>query len=161
MTEKNSLAGAITSEDVLGKDVIDARGAFIGVSDKLYLHPKTMKILGISVDKGFLRTGLIISANYVTEVTQYAILLNIEPSFRIKGMTVFGSAGGRIGTVLSVSLVNNSNTVQELIVKTTNSNIGTVAIPAKYLAQIEDNAFLNITTDELIRIHTPATKVKR
>ncbi len=150
----NAIKGAITSEDVLGKDVIDSQGAFLGVSDNLYMHPKTLKVIGISVDKGFMQKGFLIGANHIREVTEYAVFLTIEPSFRLKGMMVFGVQGGMIGIVKEVKLVPNTNNIQALVVKSSVKGIGTITIPSKYLGRMEHNIFLNITTPQLMKLKT-------
>jgi sporulation protein YlmC with PRC-barrel domain len=152
--ENPSVKDAITSEDVLGKDVIDSRGAFLGVSDKLYIHPKTLSVVGISVDKGFMRKGFLIGAGHIREVTEYAVFLTIEPSFRLKGMTVFGIEGGKIGTVKTVKLVPNTNTIQELVVKSSVKGLGTITVASEYLARMEHNVFLNITREKLVKLNS-------
>jgi len=151
--DNSIIKDVITSEDVLGKDVLDSRGAFLGVSDKLYIHPKTLKVVGISIDKGFMRKGFLIGSGHIREVTNYAVFLTIEPSFRLKGMTVFGVKGGKIGTVEAVELVPNTNTIQELVVKSSVKGLGTIKIASEYLARMEQNVFLNITTEELLKLN--------
>ena len=153
MIDNSIIKDVITSEDVLGKDVLDSRGAFLGVSDKLYIHPKTLKVVGISIDKGFMRKGFLIGSGHIREVTNYAVFLTIEPSFRLKGMTVFGVKGGKIGTVKAVELVPNTNTIQELVVKSSVKGLGTIKIASEYLARMEQNVFLNITTEELLKLN--------
>ncbi len=150
--EKNSprkdLDGAITSEDVLGKDVIDPRGTFIGVTDKLLLNPQTMEVLGISVDKGFLKKGLVIGSGHIKEVTPHAVLLATTPASQIKGMSVFCSEGTRQGIVQEVQLEENSNKILFLLIRT-----GTfgheIKIPAGAIEYIESNVMLNTTPEEL------------
>ena len=112
-----------------------------------------MKVVGISVDKGFMRKGFLIGSGHIREVTNYAVFLTIEPSFRLKGMTVFGVKGGKIGTVQEVKLVPNKNTIQELVVKSSVKGLGTIKIASEYLARMEQNVFLNITTDELLKLN--------
>ena len=153
MIENPSIKDAITSADVLGKDVIDSRGAFLGVSDKLYIHPKTLKIVGMSVDKGFMQKGFLIGSGHIREVMKYAVFLTIEPSFRLKGMTVFGVKGGKIGTVKAVKLVPNTNTIEKLVVKSSVKGLGTITIASEYLARMEQNVFLNITGEKLLKLN--------
>lgn len=145
------LRGAITSEDVLGKDVIDMNGVYIGVSDKFYLDPKTMQVLGISVDKGFLRKGFVISTNYISEVTKHAVFLNMGPSTLLKGKLVFGINGARIGKVASVELSHDTNEVAALVVKTGFFGITRVRISKEYIKSKDKNIFLNITKSELMK----------
>ena len=132
-----NLEGAITSEDVLGKEVIDKNGHILGVSDKLYIEPKTLRVLGISVDKGFLRKGMIISTPYIREVAKHAIFLTIQPFFLLKGKEVFGSHGGRIGKVTSVEAKGNSNDVAAIMV-------GDTRIPISEIDVIGKNIILTV-----------------
>ena len=68
----------ITSDDILGKDVIDTDGNFLGVVDKLFLNEKPLGVAAISVDKGFLDKGLVLSAEYIERVSKYAVFLKIS-----------------------------------------------------------------------------------
>ena len=153
MTENPSVKDAITSADVLGKDVIDSRGAFLGVSDKLFIHPKTLEVIGISIDKGFMQKGFLIGAGHIREVMEYAVFLTIEPSFRLKGMTVFGVQGGKIGIVKAVKLAPNTNTIKAIVVKSSLKGLGTVTISSEFLDRMEQNVFLNISSEKLLEMN--------
>lgn len=133
---------AITSEDLLGKDVIDPSGTFVGVADILYLDPKSLEFIGISVDKGFLRTGLVIGAEYIREVTAHAVLLNTRPVFRIKGMSVFDAHGKKLGTVKEVVLSQSKNEIEELLVATSKLSKKAESVPASIIDRIDENVFL-------------------
>jgi len=147
-TRPEELDQAITAEDVLGKDVIDPRGTFIGVTDKLLLSPKTMEVLGISVDKGFLKKGLIIGVGHIKEVTPHAVLLSTTPASQIRGMQVFCSDGSKSGVVEAVILKENSNAIHYLEVRT--GTFGhTILIPPTAIDYIESNVMLNTTPEEL------------
>ena len=54
---------AITSDDLLGKDVIDLGGKFIGISEKVLIDPDSLDFIGIGVDKGFGKTCYIQFSN--------------------------------------------------------------------------------------------------
>jgi len=152
----NALEGAITSEDVLGKDVIDSNGLFLGVSDKLYIEPKTMRVLGLSVDKGFLRKGMIIATTYVREVAKHAIFLNIQPLFLLKGKQVFGCHGGKVGKVTAVEAVGDTNGIAAIMV-------GKSRIPMRDIDMIGKNIILSITAEEvkvLVRTKKDSAKMK-
>lgn len=138
----NVLEGAITSEDVLGKDVIDSNGVFLGVSDKLYIEPKTLRVLGISVDKGFLRNGMIIATPYIREVAKHAIFLNIQPLFLLKGKEVFGCHGGKVGKVTAVESVGDTNDVAAIMV-------GRSRIPMRDIDVIGKNIILTIPAKDV------------
>jgi sporulation protein YlmC with PRC-barrel domain len=142
----DELEGAITSEDVLGKDVIDVKGAFIGVSSALHLDPKSLQVLGLSVDKGFLRKGLVIGADYIKEITPHAVFLSVRPAFQLKGMKVFDSEGSVVGTVHEVTLEDERNEVLALIVKRGSKEL---VIPANLISSVEDNVFLSVKSEDI------------
>jgi len=138
----NALEGSITSEDVLGKNVIDSNGRFLGVSDKLYIEPKTLRVLGVSVDKGFLRKGMIIATHYIREVAKHAIFLNIQPLFLLKGKQVFGCHGGKVGKVTAVEAVRDTNDVAAIMV-------GRSRIPMRDIGVIGKNIMLTIPAKDV------------
>ena len=146
----NAIEGAITSEDILGKNVIDSNGRFLGVSDKLYIEPKTMLVLGISVDKGFLRKGMIIATSYVREVAKHAIFLNIEPLFLLKGKEVFDCHGDEVGKVTDVESVRDTNKIAAI-------KVGQIRIPWRDIDVIGENIILSIPTK---KIHVPIKEKK-
>ena len=50
----------ITSDDILGRDVIDIDGRIIGVADRLLFNPRSLTFVGISIDRGIMKKSLII-----------------------------------------------------------------------------------------------------
>jgi len=147
--ERKKLIGAITSEDVLGKDVLDSEGKLLGVSDKFYLDPKTLRVLGLSIDKGFLRSGLIISTDHVREVAKHAVFLNAQPVTRVRGMEVFDSDGARVGVVRYIELADDLNVIDAVLVKTGIFHNGKLRIPKRHIKKIETNVLLSITKAQL------------
>jgi sporulation protein YlmC with PRC-barrel domain len=138
----NAIEEAITSEDVLGKDVIDSNGLFLGVSDKIYIEPKTLRVIGVSVDKGFLRKGMIIATPYIREVAKHAIFLNIQPLFLLKGKEVFDCHGGKVGNVTAVEAVRDTNSVVAIMV-------GRSRIPVRDIDMIGKNIMLAIPVKDV------------
>lgn len=141
-------SNAITSEDILGKDVLDRDGVLVGVVDRLYLNPETVEILGFSVDKGFLRDGLIIGTDHIQEITAHAVFLSIRPSFRLRGASVFGVDGGLVGTVSEVVLASDSNEIAELVVRVRRKQ--SVRIPKEIIDTIDENVLLSVSLDEVL-----------
>ena len=142
------LQGAITSDDVLGKDVIDSKGVFLGVSDKLYIDPKSMAVLGISVDSGFLKKGFIISTQYVHEVVNHAIFLNIQPASSFKGKVVLDCNGTKVGIIKNIELIDDTNDIASFFVKPGFFR-RKIRIPVKFMKNLDKSLFLSITKDEL------------
>ncbi|MBX4196004.1 PRC-barrel domain-containing protein [Candidatus Pacearchaeota archaeon] len=107
---------AITSDDVLGKEVIDMNGEFLGVVETLFIHPQNIEVIGIQIDKGFLRRGLLIGKDHIEKVTPHAVFLKIKPAVSVKGMKVFDSDGKDIGTVMGLSVKQGTNEIDNLAV---------------------------------------------
>lgn len=134
------LDNAITSDDILGKDVIDSEGEFLGVVENIFIDPETVELAGISIDKGLLKNGLLIGKNYIKNIAPHAIFLKIQPAFNLKGMFVFDAEGKKIGIVHDVKLYGNKNEIENIIVK---SSLGEATISSKYIKNVGDNVFLN------------------
>lgn len=142
------LRNTITSDDVLGKNVIDSEGEFIGVVEMLHLNPDMVEVVGITIDKGFLRKGLVIGKEYIERVAPHAVFLKIRPAFKLKGMIVFDEKGDEIGIVSKVVLHEHKNQIDALIVKS-NAFKKEIPIQADLIKTIGDNVLLNIEKKDL------------
>lgn len=149
ITGKN-LDNAITSEDVLGKKVIDAAGRFIGVSEKVLIDPNDLTLLGISIDKGALYKSVVVGKSYVERVTPDAIFLKIPLAFEIKGMTVFDKEGKNIGVVKEIALYEMRNTIKTLYVKTSLFS-DLLEIKSEDIDLIGTNVILKVSQKEIIK----------
>lgn len=140
----------LTSDDILGKDVIDTNGEFIGITDKIYFDKKTVECLSISVDKGFLRKGFIIGKDYISRITKHAIFLNIQPVFSLKEMIVFDVNGTYIGEVMKVQLQESKNIVDSILVKTKLfKGTKTITIQSSDILNVHKNIVLKKEYSEL------------
>lgn len=145
------LSKTLTSEDLLGKDVIDFDSTLIGVVEKVLIDPKTLDFVGISIDKGFLKKGLTIGRNYIDEIKEHAVFLKIRVSYEVKGKIVFDSEGKTIGRVSSLELYENMNKIISLAVKKDNFFFPgkEINIPARYIKNIGDNVMLSVRKEDL------------
>ena len=112
-----SLERSITSEDILGKDVIDKEGKFIGVVEKVLIDPIKMEFIGIEIDKGFLKNGFSVGKSYLEKLTEEAVFLKIRIVYEIRGMKVFDKIGEELGKVYKIELVGNKNQLKKIYVK--------------------------------------------
>lgn len=137
------IGNAITSDDVVGKDVIDADGEFIGVVEMLHIDPLAVEVVGITIDKGFLRKGLVIGKDYIERVASHAVFLNIKPAYKLKGMMVFDSEGENLGIVTKVNLIDKKNIMKSIVVK---SGVlkKEIVIPSEFIKNIGYNVLLNV-----------------
>ncbi len=154
MSSQKSISGkeideAITSDDVLGKDVIDADGRFIGIVEKVFIHPDKLDFVGISVDKGFLKKGFSIGKDLIARVATHALFLKISVSYEIKGMNVFDKDGKEIGKVTGIALIGSGNEIDAIDVY---SDKGKLRVHSKYIDRAGYNIILN-ASEEDIRNH--------
>ena len=155
MTQKSisgrDLSKTLTSEDLLGKDVIDFNSTVIGVVEKVLIDPKTLDFVGISIDKGFLKKGITIGRNYIEEIKEHAVFLKIRVSYEVKGKFVFDSEGKMVGRVSSVDLYENMNKIVSLMVRK-NSLLFSgkqMIIPSRYIRTIGENVMLSVKKEDL------------
>jgi sporulation protein YlmC with PRC-barrel domain len=150
---RNDLSGAndklklISSDDILGKDVIDVDGSNIGIVDVVHIDPDNLDFAAISVDEGFLRSGLTVGKRYIQRITPHALFLNIRPAFAMRGMLVFDSMGALVGKVKDIELVQRQNVIKELVVS--HGLFGKQMVPGELIAKVGHNIFLNVTRLEL------------
>ena len=146
------LSKAITSEDILGKEVIDAEGAFIGVAEKVFIDPKYLDFIGIAVDKGLIRSGLTIGKSYIDKIEDHAIFLKIRVVYDIKGKLVFDKDGKKVGTVSSIDLYGSKNKLKNIYVRPYSFLFSfgeKIVISEDYIDTIGDNVILNVTVNQL------------
>lgn len=145
------LSKTLTSEDLLGKDVIDFDSTIIGVVEKVLIDPKTLDFVGISIDKGFLKKGITIGRNYIEEIKEHAVFLKIRVSYEVKGKKVFDSEGKIVGKVSSLELYENMNKIVNLIVKEDSLLFPSkeILISSRYIKTIGENVMLSIKKEDL------------
>ena len=112
-----SLSNGITSEDILGKEVIDLDGRFIGVVEKVLIDPIELNFIGIEVDKGFLKKGLSIGKSYIARISDAAVFLKIKVVYEIRGMSVFDKIGAKVGVVSNIELWGEKNKIKKIYIK--------------------------------------------
>src|SRR3989338_7108160 len=127
------LSKTVTSEDLLGKEVIDLDGSFIGVVEKVLIDPHKLDFVGISIDKGFLRKGFTLGKGYIDKITPHAVFLKIKVSYDVKGKIVFDNEGWIVGKVSSIELYKNKNKIISLIVRPNIFAKKEIVIPAGHL----------------------------
>ncbi|MBR9690471.1 hypothetical protein GOV08_02190 [Candidatus Woesearchaeota archaeon] len=98
----------ITSDDILGKDVVDTQGDVLGVIQKLHIDKRNKQILGITVDQGFMRPDLFIGLEHIAQFGVDTVFLNTYPKNKMKGMDVINSQGKKIGVVISLDFAGKN-----------------------------------------------------
>ena len=152
MPQKNisgkDLSGTVTSDDLLGKDVIDADGKIIGVSEKILIDPINLNFVGIGIDKGVLSKGLTIGKGYIRNITKHAIFLKIRILHELMSMLVFDNHGRKIGKVKKVVLHGSRNKLNYIEVKSGFFR-KLITVEEKYIQKIGDHIILNLDKEKL------------
>jgi len=154
MTQKaisgRDLGKTLTSEDLLGKEVIDFEGTIVGVVEKVLIDPKSLDFVGISIDKGFFKKGLTVGRSYINEIKEHAVFLKIKVSYEVKGKTVFDSDGRIVGKVSSLEIYENMNRIVSLVVKKSYLFWGKeILVPANSIKTIGEGVMLSVKKEEL------------
>jgi len=145
MNPQRSISGreideSITSDDVLGKDVIDADGRFIGIVEKVFINPNKLDFVGVSVDKGFLKKGFSIGKDLIDRVATHALFLKVSVALEIRGLRVFDKDGKDLGKVVGIALIGSGNDIDAIDVVGTQK----LRIKSKYIERVGYNVLLNI-----------------
>lgn len=97
----------ITSDDILGKDVIDTDGQVLGIAQQLRIDKRSKKIQGLMVDQGFMKADLFIGLEFIQNFGVDSVFLNTTPKPKLKGLKVYGRYGKKVGTIIKVEEENN------------------------------------------------------
>ncbi len=137
----------ITSEDILGKNVIDSEGSIVGVAEKVFIDKKTLDFIGVSVDKGLFKKGVVIGKDYLDRIEEHALFLKTSIMFELKGLKVFDKNGKEVGKIKEVKLIGSRNSIKEIIVAS--GLLRAISISPGHISTIGENVILNVTKEEL------------
>lgn len=129
----------VTSDEILGKEVVNNEGEIIGIVQKIHLNRYSKEIIGITVDEGFMKPDLFIGVENVKLFGIDAVFLNTSSDLKYRGLDVFSSEGEIRGTVYEVVKYPKSGKIKEIVVK---KGLKTVIVPAKDIKSIGLNVIL-------------------
>ncbi|MFP4403437.1 MAG: PRC-barrel domain-containing protein [Candidatus Woesearchaeota archaeon] len=138
----------ITSDDILGKDVIDSKGNLIGIITKLHIDKKKKKIIGMSIDTGFLKATLFVGINLIINFGIDTVFISHTPKTKYLGLLVFDRKGDYIGKIVNVAMIDENKEIDYLIVKT--KFFKKITINNKNIKLIGRNIILNDLKKEII-----------
>jgi sporulation protein YlmC with PRC-barrel domain len=95
---------SITSDDILGKEAVDPDGTVLGIVMKLHIDKQEKKLLGMTVDQGFMKPDLFIGMQHIKHFGVDAVFLSTAPADKLKGLEVLTADGKHIGRVKDVKL---------------------------------------------------------
>ncbi len=104
----------ITSDDILGKEAVDSEGEILGIVTKVHISKEAKKLLGMTVDQGFMKPELFIGLHYIKNFGVDAVFLNKVPTDKFRGLDVLTSKGVILGRVKSVKAKRHK--VQEIVI---------------------------------------------
>jgi len=108
MNKKSANKNIITCDEILGKDAIDPDGSSLGVITKVHVDKKDRKLVGITVDMGFMKPDLYIGINYVKQFGIDAVFLKKVPHHKFKGLKVLSEGGELVGKVKNIVTENKN-----------------------------------------------------
>ena len=97
----------ITSDDILGKDAVDPDGEVLGVITKMHIDKGNKKIVGITIDMGFMKPDLFIGLNYIKNFGIDSVFLSKIPTSKYVGLKVIDANGKPVGKVKKVKSLRN------------------------------------------------------
>lgn len=92
----------ITTDDILAKQVVGPDGSVLGTVVKIHVHKHKLKIIGITIDKGFMRPDLFVGIEFVKNFGIDTIFLDKIPKETYFGMRIITDYGMEIGKVKDV-----------------------------------------------------------
>lgn len=99
----------ITTDEILGNEVLDPDGVLIGVALKLHLNPDQNNILGMTVDQGFGKPSLYVGTSHIKQFGKDVILLGTRPVPTLQGKKVYKEDGTYLGKVVDVHRVKGQS----------------------------------------------------
>lgn len=131
----------ITSDDILGKDVVDTDGEVLGVIQKLHIDKVKKAIIGITVDLGFMKPDLFIGLEYIKKFGVDSVFLNTSPVDKIKGMEIIAENGKSLGYVSDVEF-DDKNHLKSIKIRQKNILKENISIEASKIKHIGYNVML-------------------
>lgn len=101
----------ITTDDILGKDVIDPDGDILGVVLTVHVDETACDVTGLTIDQGFGEPHLYVGVNHVDRFGVDAIFLENRPMANLGGEDVYTESGEYLGEVTSVNVVEDDDHV--------------------------------------------------
>jgi len=107
----------ITSDDILGKDVVDTDGEIIGVVQQIRIDKRSKKMIGIVIDQGFMKPDLFISIDLIRNFGVDSVFLSRSPKPKIKGLDVYDKLGKKVGFVFEIEEDSKNDKLKAILIK--------------------------------------------
>lgn len=134
------MGSVITSDDILGKEVVDPNGTILGVISKLHISQERKEIIGITIDQGFMRPDLFYGIKHVKFFGVDTVFVDIISVDTYVGMDVFTQEGKKIGKVKD--LVTKHNKIETIIVHRSKLLSSDLHVPFTAVKSIEHSVII-------------------
>ncbi|MFW6013731.1 MAG: hypothetical protein ACOCQG_01020 [Candidatus Nanoarchaeia archaeon] len=150
MSQDDLFKGLITSDDVLGKDVIDSMGRYIGILSVLHIKKDTKALKGISIDTGFMKPSVYVGINKIMNLGIDAIYIKYTPGSRYLDLKVFDKKGGYVGKVIKTDY--EGTIVKRIILR---SGFHKLVLDVDHISVLGRNIIIDITKEEVEKLNEP------
>ncbi len=116
VTTAKAYAKTRRADGLVGMRVLAKSGSVLGKVRAVLLDPAGRTVQGILVGR-LLHENLYITTSYIDRITEKAVLLKIDPASLRKGLQVITSDGKRVGTVIGMHRIKQTNDVHTYVVK--------------------------------------------
>jgi sporulation protein YlmC with PRC-barrel domain len=133
----------LSTDNILGKDVIDKSGQSIGVVNQVHIDKLDKNIIGISIDSGFMKPLVFVGIDLIVNFGVDSVYIQQTPRSRYIDMIVFDNIGVIVGKVKNVYFKDESFEISHIKIKV--SMLKSLLLDVKYVKRIGRNIFLNIS----------------
>lgn len=149
----------LTSDDVLGKDVIDSRGHYIGVVTQLHIDNRDKMIVGISIDGGFLKPNIFIGTSLISNFGVNSVYISHSPASRYLGLIVFDMYAQKIGKVTKVNFGDKHDQIVSF--RVSYGLFRYIDIPVDHVTVLSRNIIIKIDKIETEQLYQKQKKERR
>ncbi len=110
-----SRSKTIDLKNLIGRRVIAKSGDEIGKIKSLHINPFSLKVEGITVNKGLVENDYI-GKDYIKSINQEGAVLKITPLTEYLDKEVIDAAGKKIGSVKEIKRSKKTNNIVSILV---------------------------------------------
>ena len=127
---------------ILGSPVLSKSGILIGHVKQARILPETLTIEGILVKRKLFKKSVYIGKSFFSHINQDAIILNMDPTFLLKGARVLSLEGEHLGKISKVIRKGNSNNIDKLIISSSFIRKKSI-VESNFINKIGESVFLS------------------
>lgn len=145
VTNERKISETSNLSKVLNKKVLSKSGSVIGKVKQLRINSDKLFFEGILVKRSLFKKSFYVGTSYLSQFSEDAIILNINPTILEKGKKVLAFDGEYLGKVSSVERQSNTNEIKNLLVKSFLKK--EIKIPISAVKSIGSSIILNANYD--------------